>query len=62
MNGDFHESAEINLNGVHHIWCDNLSFIHTGVETYNLYEMSQDRIRLYHVHFDGTQEFILEFP
>ncbi len=62
MNGDFHESAEVSLNGVHHIWCDNLSFAHTGVETYNLYVMGPDRVRLYHVHFDGTQEFILDFP
>jgi len=61
MNGDFHESAEISRNGVQHIWCDNLSFIHTGLETYNLYRMGPDRVRLYHVHFDGTQEFVMEF-
>jgi predicted phosphodiesterase len=61
MNGDFHESAEVALNGVHHIWCDNLSFIHTGEETYNLYEIGPDSVRIYHVHLEGTREFVLEF-
>jgi len=37
MNGEVHESAEISLNGIHHVGSDNLSYLHTGVETYNLY-------------------------
>lgn len=62
MSGEVHESAEVNLNGIYHIWCDNLSFFHTNEETYNLYRVGSDRVELYHVHFDGTEEFVLDFP
>jgi hypothetical protein len=59
LNGDAHEPAETEVDGTYHIWCDNLSFLHTGVETYNLFKVRPDRIELYHAHFDGRQEFIL---
>ena len=40
----------------------DIGYLHTGVETYNLYKVGPDRVELYHVHFDGMQEFILDLP
>jgi hypothetical protein len=62
MNGDVHESAEIERNGVAHVWCDNLNFAHTGIETYNLYRVYADSIDLYHVDFGGSAAFVARFP
>jgi len=56
MNGHEHESAEVTRNGTYYIWCDNLSYFHTGIETYNLFKVFPDQIRLYHVSYDGSQE------
>ena len=62
MNGDEHLSAEHTRNGAHHIWCDNLSWFHSGEETYNLYQVYSDHILLYHVYFDGSQVPAGSFP
>ena len=62
LNGDVHESAEhTNNTHTHYIWCDNLSWFHSGTESYNLYKVYADHILLYHVYYDGFQEYAGSF-
>ena len=62
MNGHEHITAQHTLNGTYHIWCDNLSWFHSGEETYNLYRVYSDRILLFHFYYDGSKEFAGSFP
>ncbi|MDY6972117.1 MAG: metallophosphoesterase, partial [Thermodesulfobacteriota bacterium] len=62
MNGHEHLSAVHTRNGTHHVWCDNLSYFHSGEETYNLYEVYSDHVLLYHIYFDGSQVPAGSFP
>ena len=62
LSGDEHESAEIEFERTQHVWCDNLSYFHTGIETYNLYTVYSSRVDLSHVHWDRSQELIRSFP
>ena len=62
LNGDEHESEEIGFHGTQHVWCDNLSYFQSGVETYNLYTVYSSRVDLSHVHWDRSQELIRSFP
>ncbi|MDY6973698.1 MAG: DNRLRE domain-containing protein, partial [Thermodesulfobacteriota bacterium] len=62
MNGHEHITAQHTLSGTHHIWCDNLSWFHSGAETFNLYRIYSDRIVLFHVNYDGSKVFAGSLP
>ncbi|MEW6439565.1 MAG: metallophosphoesterase [bacterium] len=62
LSGHEHESAEVRWGDTQHVWCDNLSFFHTGIETYNLFQVDAGEVRLSHVHWDGSRELVVSFP